>query len=466
VHWPWCKAKCPYCDFNSHATPPEETHYIEGVVAELRGWGAVLEEPLQGADKQGFAWGAGARQQGGSGAADGGNGRHGAGAWDGFRPLPAPAPEHPGPLPRRRLASVFFGGGTPSLMAPASVAKVLEACAAVGVLDGHTEITVECNPTSFDDARPARAMLADLKACGVNRVSLGVQGLKDEWLRFLGREHSARDALGTLDAAQEVFDNVNADVIYGLPGQGLADWRQQLESLAGRGLAHISAYQLTIEPNTRFYTDVKRGLWQPVDGDSEAAFFEDTQAVLAVHGYENYEISNFAKPGRACVHNRHVWRYGDYVGVGAGAHGRLTLPGGTRLATQVVRQPDGYLRRIRDGLSTLAGADTVPGRQAVQEALFLGLRLREGVDVGELEKRFGKAACDAAVNWVEHDLLTTRGVLERDGTTLRLTPRGWPLLNGVLTRLLDVAIPQTTDANTPTESKRVAYTTGLRVSIE
>lgn len=383
VHWPWCKAKCPYCDFNSHASAIQEEAYVAGILAELHDWKVRL-------------------------------------GADGTRPL----------------VSVFFGGGTPSLMQPENVAKIIAACAEIGTFSRETEVTVECNPTSFDDTRPATGLFKDLRAAGVNRVSVGIQGLKPEWLRFLGRSHAVEDALNTLDAAQAVFENVNADVIYGLPDQALADWTEQLERLASRGLQHISAYQLTVEPNTRFHSDVKRGLWRPVDEDTEADFFEATQGVLGRLGYENYEVSNFAKPGKACQHNRHVWEYGDYIGVGAGAHGRVTLPEGERVATVVVRQPEGYLKRHQAGLSMFASEIAVDGVTAIQEALFLGLRLQTGVKTDHLIKLHGKAAYAAAVNEGEEAFLRKSGLLKNAGGRMRVSAEGWTRLNAVLNRLL------------------------------
>lgn len=383
VHWPWCKAKCPYCDFNSHgldASPLREDAYVDALCRELAYWRGAL------------------------------------GAENGHK---------------RPLASIFFGGGTPSLMRPTSVARILEACGEVADFSPFTEITVECNPTSS-----SAALMDDLAAVGVNRVSVGIQGLKPAWLAFLGRTHSVGQALETLELAQRAVGNVNADVIYGLPGQELEEWTGQLERLAGLGLAHISAYQLTIEPNTRFFGDVRRGLWQPIDGDREADFFEATRDVLTAQGYENYEISNFARPNRSCAHNVHVWRYQDYLGIGAGAHGRITLPDGTRLATSVSRQPDTYLRLMAEQGQAFSLNEAIPATKGLQEAVFLGLRLTEGIDLDSLEKTFGKPAYQQAVEAVELALLLERGFLKRNTTRLTLSDSGWPRLNSILERIL------------------------------
>ena len=398
VHWPWCKAKCPYCDFNSHASEINEDAYVDALLGEFRSWN---EPRVIGALKT-----------------------------DPFTPQ------------KRRISSVFFGGGTPSLMGTENFARVIDACRKLGVIDAETEITVECNPTSFDEMRDADAFFRQLKAVGVNRISIGVQGLKQEWLTFLGRAHRVEDALATLDAALGVFDNVNADVIYGLPNQRLEEWLQQLETLTQRGLTHISAYQLTIEPNTLFFKDVRRGRWAPISGDLEADFFDATRTALQAHGYENYEISNFAKPGQACRHNVHVWQYGEYLGIGAGAHGRVISDSGIVVATQIVRQPDGYLRRMKDLADPVSLATPLNGPETIQEAVFSGLRLATGVDVESLRKRYGETAYAEAVLSRETTLLVDSGLLiERNGY-LQLTERGWPLLNGVLQRILPILPPQ------------------------
>ncbi|MBI1308555.1 MAG: radical SAM family heme chaperone HemW [Proteobacteria bacterium] len=380
VHWPWCKAKCPYCDFNSHALEQAEGGLEEAYVAalgrELAGW----KEKLGGT---------------------------------------------------RRVTSVFFGGGTPSLMGVDSVARVLNFCADLGGDLTGAEITVEANPTSA-----SKTLFKGLAEAGVNRFSVGVQGLREEWLEFLGRKHAVHEALQTLEDAMEACGNVNADVIYGLPGQQLEDWTQQLEKLGKMGLTHLSAYQLTIEKNTRFFSDVRRGLWTPVDSDTEADFFAATQATLAGLGYENYEISNFSKPGKACAHNLHVWRYGDYLGVGAGAHGRVTLPDGHLVATAVVRQPQGYLTRMGEAGEALAVEKRLDAAEAMQEAVFSGLRLAAGIDTAALRKRFGKGVWGLAVDDVELARLEEGGLLRQTGTILALSENGWPKLDGILRRIL------------------------------
>ncbi|RYG61818.1 MAG: radical SAM family heme chaperone HemW [Alphaproteobacteria bacterium] len=425
VHWPWCKAKCPYCDFNSHAGLIQEEPYIEGLLQEIRGWaaGAVLD---------GREFGAFTAQT-------------------------------------HRLESIFFGGGTPSLMQAESIGRVIAECRTLGVLDDTTEVTVECNPTSFATPEDAQRFFNDLRLAGVNRVSIGIQGLKQEWLRFLGREHSVNDALATLDAAQAVFRNVNCDVIYGLPGQTLDDWIKLLKNLSARGLPHISAYQLTVEKNTRFHVDVKRGAWAPIDADLEADFFDATRETLLGAGYVNYEISNFAKPGHACRHNVHVWRYGNYIGIGAGAHGRTTDNLGTRVATTVIRQPEGYLRRMGGSelppLQRVVQTIALTPPETAQEALFSGLRLAEGCNMENLSKHISEASCEEAISDRETALLVESGFLIRTPTHLKLTETGWPRLNSVLSRLL-TALPASATPTPPLDTTpKGAYKTPLTVVI-
>lgn len=403
VHWPWCKAKCPYCDFNSHgldATPLREDDYVAALCQELFNWGQRLTTETS---------------------------------------------------QKRPLASVFFGGGTPSLMRPASIRRVLEACSHVAEIGDFTEITVECNPTSS-----SATLFESLAAVGVNRISVGIQGLQADWLAFLGRAHSAGEALATLEAAQRAINNVNADVIYGLPDQNLQDWEKQLERLTQLGLQHISAYQLTIEPNTRFYGDVRRGLWTPIDSDLEADFFDATRNLLTLAGYQNYEISNFARPDRACAHNVHVWRYRDYLGIGAGAHGRITLPDGTRLATSVMRHPEGYLRAMKDRGEAFAAQETIDAFRGLQEAVFSGLRLAEGIDPEALQKTFGNTTYTHAVETMELVKLTETGFLKSHTGRIQLSDTGWPRLNSLLRRLL----------RRPEEFDRIAYNNNPSVIIE
>lgn len=391
VHWPWCKAKCPYCDFNSHASAPREQDYLRAVLSEFqhfRDHGIISPSKTT-------------------------------------RFLPS----------HSSVSSVFFGGGTPSLMAPKTLEKLIKGIDEIAPAQADREVTVECNPTSFASPAAARQFFQDIKECGVNRISIGIQGLKQEWLTFLGREHSVEDALATLDAAQSVFDNVNADVIYGLPTQQLTDWHDLLTFLAERDLSHISAYQLTIEPNTAFYTAVKRGAWEPLTSDQEHDFFEETRQILQSFTYSNYEISNFCKPGKECRHNLHIWRYGDYAGFGPGAHGRLHTSPCDVLATRVLKHPDNYFRAAETISQVLRITKLTPS-ETLQEAFFAGLRLAEGVDMDMASKHYPAAIYEAAIDTHEVAFLIDKGLLNRTRSHLHLTQAGWPLLNSILQRIL------------------------------
>ncbi len=278
IHWPFCVTKCPYCDFNSH---------VRATVDEAAWQAALLADLAHEAER----------------------------------------------TPGRRLTSIFFGGGTPSLMPPATVAALIGAAARHWRIDPAIEITLEANPSSVEAAR-----FADLAAAGVNRVSLGLQSLDDDALRFLGRAHGVAEGLAALDVAQAVFRRVSFDLIYALPGQSEATWRGELTRALGFGTGHLSLYQLTIEPGTRFATLAAQGSLKPLDPDAAADLFDLTRAETAAAGIPAYEISNHARPGEQSRHNLTYWRYGDYLGIGPGAHGRR---GGA--ATLRHRKPENWL---------------------------------------------------------------------------------------------------------------------------
>lgn len=334
VHWPFCLSKCPYCDFNSH---------VRERIPQAR-FAAALRREL---------------------------------AWEATR------------LGRRPLASIFFGGGTPSLMAPETVAPVIaDARAAFDAMD-DIEITLEANPTSVE-----RGRLAAFRAAGVNRISLGVQALDDAALRFLGRQHSAAEAIAALETARAIFPRASFDLITARPGQTVAAWRAELRRALGFGLDHLSLYQLTIEPGTRFATLYARGEIVLPEGETAAMLYAATEEESARAGLVAYEISNHARPGAESRHNLAYWRYGDYAGIGPGAHGRLTL-GDRVLATRRHRAPEEWAERVeRDGHGTTAEEALDPPTRA-REALIMGLRLAEGIDPAHFARRTGTALADA-----------------------------------------------------------------------
>ena len=364
IHWPFCVSKCPYCDFNSHVRSSiDQDEWREALLRDL-----AHEAKL---------------------------------------------------LPDRRLTSIFFGGGTPSLMEPATVAALIAAATRHWTPSHDLEITLEANPNSVEAER-----FADLAAAGVNRLSLGLQSFHDEQLAFLGRAHSAGEGLAALDVAQRHFGRVSFDLIYALPGDEEAGWSRDLDRALGLGITHLSLYQLTIEPGTRFASDVAKGVLQPLDEDRAAGLFELTQERTAAAGLPAYEISNHAAPGAESRHNLTYWRYGDYAGIGPGAHGRR---GGMR--TMRHRKPENYLAGLaRNGHGLVEEAALSPGEQA-DEALVMGLRLSEGIERGALARRF---ELPAIVDEIAVDRLIDSGHLTRDGARIAATPAGRLVLDRIL----------------------------------
>jgi putative oxygen-independent coproporphyrinogen III oxidase len=358
VHWPFCVSKCPYCDFNSH---------VRESVDQARWRDALLVDLAHEA----------ARTSG------------------------------------RKLSSIFFGGGTPSLMPPATVAAVLGAAERAWGFADAVEITLEANPSSVEAAR-----FADLAAAGVNRLSLGLQALDDTALRFLGRAHDVDEAMRALAIAQENFARTSVDLIYALPGQSEEAWAGELARALGFGTEHLSLYQLTIEQGTRFATLHAQGKLAEADPDHGARLFELTRAQTSAAGLPAYEISNHARPGAESRHNLTYWRYGDYVGIGPGAHGRR---GGS--ATQRAKKPENWLARIdaaRNGIEEEVSLDAETRRT---EALLMGLRLVEGIDLARLGDGVDMAAVDRLVG---------HGLLIREGERLCTTGQGALVLNAIL----------------------------------
>ena len=374
IHWPFCLAKCPYCDFNSHVR--------ESVDAEA--WRAALLADM----------------------------RHEA----------DPAGGEP-------LESVFFGGGTPSLMPPALVADLLAEAERLWGFAPAIEITLEANPSSVEAAN-----FAALAAAGVNRVSLGLQALDDETLRFLGRLHDAREGAAALQTAQAAFDRVSFDLIYARPGQSADAWAAELERALAFGTGHLSLYQLTIEPGTRFATDVRQGAFAPLADDPAADLFALTRELTEAAGLPAYEVSNHARPGEQSRHNLAYWRYRDYAGIGPGAHGRR---GG--VATLRHRKPENWLAAVREHGNGLKEQRRLGPREQASEALLMGLRLAEGIDLGELSCRFGIPP----VELIDRDKLALHeslGLAWSDGARIGVTPQAMPLLDALLGDLVPAAL--------------------------
>jgi oxygen-independent coproporphyrinogen-3 oxidase len=364
VHWPFCVSKCPYCDFNSHVRASiDQDEWRNALLADL-----AHEARL---------------------------------------------------LPDRKLTSIFFGGGTPSLMDPSTAAAIIDAATDHWQAADNLEITLEANPNSVEAAR-----FSDLATAGVNRVSLGLQSFDDDALAFLGRAHSAGEGFAALETAQKNFNRVSFDLIYGLPGETEESWSVTLAQALTLGTRHLSLYQLTIEPGTRFASMVAWGELEPLDADTAAKLYEVTDAMTSEAGLPAYEISNYARRGRESRHNLTYWRYGDYAGVGPGAHGR-------RLGMRTVRhrKPENFLSAVPRNGHGIGEEAVLSAQEGADEALVMGLRLTEGIDAEAIATRFGLGAI---VNWPKVDRLVASGHLTRVGTRIAPTAAGRLLLDHIL----------------------------------
>jgi len=375
IHWPFCVSKCPYCDFNSHVR--------EGVDIAL--WRRALLSDMA----------------------------HEAALTTG-----------------RTLGSIFFGGGTPSLMPPSLVAELIAAAGRHWTFAPDIEITLEANPNSVEVDR-----FADLARAGVNRVSIGVQSFDGETLRFLGRAHDRDEASRAIDVAQHHFDRVNFDLIYALPGQPPEQWDRQLAHGLSLGTGHLSLYQLTIEPGTRFETLVRQGEFTPADPDHAADLYDLTQARMTAAGLPAYETSNHARPGEESRHNLTYWRYGDYLGIGPGAHGRRGDAGGTSCATQRHRKPENWLDAVARNGHGIQSETPLFAAERAREALMMGLRLAEGVDVPALARRIGIDEADM----LDADALArlaSLGLLRIGQGHVAVAPPGVLLLDAILPQIV------------------------------
>ncbi len=370
VHWPFCQAKCPYCDFNSHVVRGvDQLAYADALVRELEHM-ARLCDP-------------------------------------------------------QALTSIFFGGGTPSLMEPSTVETVLGGVDRLWGIHQGTEISLEANPTSVEAEK-----FRDLASMGVNRVSLGVQALKDDDLKFLGRLHSVDEALHAIDLARAHFARMSFDLIYARPDQTVDAWEAELVRALSFAVDHLSLYQLTIEEGTPFFDLHARGAFAVPDEDHATALYEVTQSVCDAAGLFAYEVSNHAIPGAECRHNLTYWRYGDYVGVGPGAHGRITSDG-VKSATVTERLPAKWLAAVTADGHGLVEVDNITSSQSAEEMMLMGLRLDEGVSLARYADLAGKHLDPDRLARFETD-----GLLRQQGDRLAATPSGRLVLNRLLGELL------------------------------
>ena len=375
VHWPFCRSKCPYCDFNSHV----RAHVDE------EGWRNALLRELDHYARE---------------------------------------------TPDRTVGSIFFGGGTPSLMSSGTMGALIDRVASRWRLDPEAEITLEANPNSAEHAR-----FREFRAAGINRVSIGIQSLDDEALRFLGRAHDSREARAAIASAASIFPRYSFDLIYARPGQTRTAWRAELDEALTLAGDHLSVYQLTIEPGTAFHARAGRGELPTVDDATAEALYDETQDRLEAAGLPAYEVSNHARPGQACRHNLVYWRYQDYVGVGPGAHGRLSAATG-KIATRQEKVPETWIVRVQHEGHGTAERQAIKPVDAAAEALMMGLRLSEGISADRYTAQTGRALTEV-IDATRLKRLVDGGfiVCTPDGG-LRATPAGRKVLNAVLGELL------------------------------
>ncbi len=371
VHWPFCAAKCPYCDFNSHVRhqPVDQPRFVEAFLKEM-----------------------------------------------------AEARRLSGP---RTVTSIFMGGGTPSLMDPATVEAVLNGIAKEWHVPDGIEITMEANPSSVEATR-----FRGYRAAGVNRVSLGVQALNDADLKFLGRLHNVEDALKAIKLARDIFPRMSFDLIYARPKQTVEEWERELKEAVSYAVDHLSLYQLTIEEGTPFYGLHKAGKLIVPDGEQSAVLYEATQDITAAIGMPAYEVSNHAAPGAESRHNLTYWRYGDYAGIGPGAHGRLTM-GASKIATATERKPEEWLKLVEENGHGMIDQEILGYDEQADELLLMGLRLKEGIDLVRWQSLSGREPDPE-----REQFLIEHGFIERLGNSrLRCTPAGMLILDAVVADL-------------------------------
>ncbi len=374
IHWPFCKSKCPYCDFNSH---------VREEVAQDRWQQALLAE---------LDWMA----------------------------------AH---MPGRTVTSIFFGGGTPSLMPASTVAALIDRVSALFPTSSDIEITLEANPTSVETAT-----FPDFQNAGVNRVSLGVQSLNDAELKFLGRGHSSHEALAAIALAQKTFARYSFDLIYARPNQTTGAWQAELEQALGHAGNHLSLYQLTIEENTAFHhAYAKGGFTLPNEAEAEE-LYRTTESVMAARGLYAYEVSNYAKPGEESRHNLAYWQGTDYIGVGPGAHGRITIDG-KRIATTTLKSPERWLEKTTRDQNAIEEWREIPEAEAAEERLMMGLRLKEGIHYNDFKEQTGFDLRDY-LNAARIAFYTEKGLLQNDPTRLQTTLAGRLVLGTLTAELL------------------------------
>jgi putative oxygen-independent coproporphyrinogen III oxidase len=384
IHYPFCKSKCPYCDFNSHVSDKiNQDGFLQGYLNELRHF----------------------------------------------------APD----LKNRNIKTIFFGGGTPSLMPTYFVEKILEEVAKIWTIDQNCEITLEANPTSFEAEK-----FKDFKSAGINRLSIGIQSLNDQDLKFLGREHSASEAIKTIQTASQIFDNYSFDLIYGRPSQTLASWKKELSQAIKLSANHLSLYQLTIEKGTPFYRQYLNKEFILPDEDLAADLYQTTNEITAQNDLELYEISNYAKPGWQSRHNLAYWKSEDYLGIGAGAHSRVYFDGEkSRRELMMFHQPDSWLKKSLENGAAIQTNQEIQSDELLEEVVLMGLRLKEGISNSVFQKHFGKNI-DEIFDLEKLADLIKNEIIFIDSAVIKITPNNLVLTNSIIKRILKSVLTKKT----------------------
>lgn len=399
IHWPFCKSKCPYCDFNSHVRDRvEHTSWRDALLKELAYYAQLL--------------------------------------------------------PEREVVSIFFGGGTPSLMEAETVAALIKAACKHWPFAANVEITLEANPTSVEAAK-----LKAFRDAGINRASLGVQAMNAVDLKFLGRQHNTQEAMEAVALARDIFPRMSFDLIYARPGQSLATWEKELTEALRYAKGHMSLYQLTIEENTAFHASFAKGELPVLDDDSAADMYALTTSIMQAHGMPSYEISNYAIPGQESLHNLAYWKGDDYIGIGPGAHGRYNLnrgnaspsslreftPAGSSYRTPLVslattsteniKSPERWLEKMQTEGRALQAENIIKPAERLQELVMMGLRLSTGLDYEDWQRRTGLDVRPAINNNALQQLIG-QGLVTADASHVRITPQGALVLNSITAALL------------------------------
>lgn len=376
IHYPFCKAKCPYCDFNSHVKNQVNfDEFLQAYEKELEFFAAKISP--------------------------------------------------------RIVKTIFFGGGTPSLMPVSLVAGILQKISQLWQVDENCEITLEANPTSSESAK-----FQDLKNIGINRLSIGIQALNDQDLKFLGREHSSLEAIKTIENAAKIFDNFSFDLIYARPNQNLKNWQKELELAISFGTKHLSLYQLTIEKGTKFFSQFMRGDFKIPDENLAAEFYELTNKVAAENGFDCYEISNYCRPNYACQHNLVYWQGDDYIGIGAGAHSRVYFKDEKqRLAIFMIHEPNLWLKKVEQNLVGIQKIEKITSLELIEELILMGLRLQEGINDDIFLHHFNKKLQEV-INFDKLSNLQNQGLLQLSDNKIKITQQGRILTNAIIKEVL------------------------------